>query len=104
MRGDAPAVTVLMPIWDAEAYLAKALDSVLAQTFDDFELLVVDDGSRDSGPDLVRGCPDARVRLMSLGENRGLVTALNAGLALMASSTIANWSREWTGDRYTPRC
>ena len=42
MMGDAPTVTVLMPIWQAEAYLAEALDSVLAQTFDDFELLVVD--------------------------------------------------------------
>ncbi len=89
MRGDAPAVTVLMPIWDAEVYLAKALDSVLAQTFDDFELLVVDDGSRDGGPDLVRACPDARVRLSSLGENRGLVAAPNAGLAQARGRYVA---------------
>ena len=89
MSGDAPAVTVLLPIRDAEAHLREALDSVLAQTFDDFELLVVDDGSRDGGPDLVRACPDARVRLSSLGENRGLVAALNAGLVQARGRYIA---------------
>ncbi len=89
MSGDAPAVTVLLPIWDAEAYLGEALDSVRAQTFDDFEVLVVDDGSRDGGPDLVRACPDARVRLSSLGENRGLVAALNAGLVQARGRYIA---------------
>ena len=89
MSGDAPAVTVLLPIWDAESHLREALDSVLAQTFDDFELLVVDDGSRDGGPDLVRGCADARVRLSSLGENRGLVAALNAGLVQARGRYVA---------------
>lgn len=74
----APRVSVLLPVFNAAAYAGDAVRSILVQTFTDFELLIVDDGSSDSSPrilqELARG--DARVRLTSRA-NRGLVATLN---------------------------
>jgi glycosyltransferase involved in cell wall biosynthesis len=75
----APAVTVLMPVRDGARFLDEALDSVFAQTFEDFELLVVDDGSTDSTPDLLARRQDPRLRVVPAA-GRGLVAALQQGL------------------------
>jgi hypothetical protein len=84
-----PTVTVLMPVFDAAAHLRQAIDSVLAQTFEDFELLVMDDGSTDGSADLVRGYADARIRLERHDRNRGVVATLNAGIARARGRYIA---------------
>ena len=57
-----PTVSVLLPVWNAQRYLAGAIESVLAQTFSDFELLVVDDGSSDGSGPLIRRYRDRRIR------------------------------------------
>jgi GT2 family glycosyltransferase len=71
-------VSVLMPVLNEERYLAAAIESVLGQTFADFEFLALDDGSTDATPDILReyGRRDRRMRIISRG-NRGLVASLN---------------------------
>ena len=71
-------VSVLMAVWNGEKYLSLSMDSILAQTFTDFELLVLDDGSTDSTLDILRkyAARDHRVRVITR-ENRGLVASLN---------------------------
>ena len=83
-------VSVVMPIRDGERWLAQAIESVLSQTFGDFELLVIDDGSRDETPGIIAGLAkrDARIRHVSQ-DSLGLVAALNSGLALASGEFIA---------------
>jgi len=83
-----PRITVVIPLYQTEALIGEALRSVLDQTFDDFEVVVVDDGSRDRGPDIVRACGDGRVRLVQQ-ENRGLAGARNTGIREARGEIVA---------------
>lgn len=73
-------ITVLMPVYNGADYIDEAIDSILNQTFEDFELLVIDDGSTDSSANLVAALNDVRIRLLRQPQNLGLVAALNRGL------------------------
>lgn len=75
---DSMEVSVLMPVYNAERYLAEAVESILDQTFADFEFLIVDDGSTDRSLSILQGyaATDSRVRLYSR-HNTGLVATLN---------------------------
>lgn len=75
-----PAVTIVLPVFNRVQVVARAVDSVLDQTFEDFELVVVDDGSSDGTPDLVAGFLDSRIRLISMPQNRGACAARNRGI------------------------
>ena len=90
MSSAAPRVSVLLPVYNAERYLAVAVDSILGQTFTDFELIVVDDGSTDrSGEMLARyAAADPRVRVISR-PNTGYVPALNEMLAAARGPLVA---------------
>jgi glycosyltransferase involved in cell wall biosynthesis len=72
-----PTVSVLLPVWNAERYLAGAIESVLAQTFTDFELLVVDDGSSDGSGPLIRRYRDRRIQCTVNEKNLGVTRSLN---------------------------
>lgn len=67
----APTVSVLIPTFNGAAFIREAIGSVLAQTFDDFEVIVVDDGSSDATPEIVSAVPDSRVRLLRNRANVG---------------------------------
>lgn len=71
-----PRVSVLLPVHNAERYLREAVDSILAQTFTDFELLAHDDGSKDGSLALLRSYTDPRLAI-SAGANRGVAPVLN---------------------------
>jgi hypothetical protein len=86
-----PKVTVLMPVFNRERFVDEAIQSVIAQDFADFELLVVDDGSTDRTPEVLRDWTqrDARIVVVALAENQGIPAALNAGLAHARAPYIA---------------
>jgi glycosyltransferase involved in cell wall biosynthesis len=77
----AVSVSVILPTYNRATLLSRSIGSVLVQTFEDFELIVVDDGSGDDTADVVKAIGDPRVRYVPLGRNRGLSAARNAGLA-----------------------
>jgi glycosyltransferase involved in cell wall biosynthesis len=87
--GHRPAVTVLMPVHNAGAFLREAVDSILAQTFKDFEFLVINDGSTDGAFDALRTLRDPRLRLVDNPRNLGLIATLNLGLKLARAPLLA---------------
>ena len=89
MPTSAPRVTVLLPVYNAVRYAADALRSVLTQSFTNFEVLVLDDGSTDGSADVVGSFDDPRVRLVRAASNVGLTPTLNRGLALARGELIA---------------
>jgi len=95
-----PRVTVVMPVFNGEIYIREAIESVLAQTFGDFILLVVNDGSTDSSMSIVRSYQDSRIRIIENDGNQGLVKSLNRAVALIGTEYIARmdcddiWSSE----------
>src|SRR2546423_2509544 len=93
-----PTVSVILPVYNGENYVREAVESVLGQTLRDFELIVVDDGSKDSTPDIMRGCDDARVRYVRQ-ENTGVAGAFNHGIRLARGRYISWLSHD---DRFMP--
>lgn len=72
-------VSVVMPVYGAEQYVALAVQSVLDQTYSNFELLIIDDGSRDRSIEICQQFTDSRIRIIHQ-ENRGLAGARNTGI------------------------
>ena len=81
MSCEKPLLSIIVPVYNVERYLPKCMDSILAQTFTDFELILVDDGSPDNCPALcdAAAAKDARIRVIHQ-KNGGLSAARNAGL------------------------
>jgi glycosyltransferase involved in cell wall biosynthesis len=84
-----PAVTVLMPAYNAAAFLEEAIRSVLQQSFTDLELLIIDDGSTDGTAEVVAAFNDPRINYVRHSANRGLVAVLNEGLDLAQGTYVA---------------
>src|SRR6266851_288675 len=85
-----PTVSVVMSVYNGEAFLPEAVESILAQTFREFEFLVIDDGSKDGTAEILGGyaSQDRRVRVVR-HENKGRVTSLNVGIGLATGKYIA---------------
>ena len=95
-----PAVSVIMPVYNAGKYLRGAIDSVLAQTFRDFELLLIDDGATDGSGTVCDeyAAKDARVRVRH-GRNGGICASRNVGLSLAQGEWIGFCDHD---DAYEP--
>jgi glycosyltransferase involved in cell wall biosynthesis len=78
-----------MAVHNGEKYLGEAIDSTLAQTFTDFEFIIVDDGSTDNTTQIIQGYNDERIRMILNDENIGLTRSLNKGLELARGEYIA---------------
>ena len=87
----APLVSVVMPVFNGERFLAEAIESILAQTFTDFELLIVDDGSQDNSAEIIRAYEerDDRIRFFQLERNVGMASARNHALDASKGEYIA---------------
>ena len=83
-----PIVSVIMPVYNTAKYVQSAIESVLAQTFTDFELLIIDDAGQDNSIDLCRAYHDPRIRIISQ-PNRGLAGARNTGIRTARGQFIA---------------
>src|SRR5258706_12177501 len=86
-------LTVLMPAWNAEKFIAEAITSVLKQTFRDFELLIVNDGSTDNTLSEIKKVNDPRIRVIQQ-EHRGIATSLNNGLKEARGIYIARFDAD----------
>jgi glycosyltransferase involved in cell wall biosynthesis len=95
-----PKVTVVMSVYNDEPYLAEAVESILGQTFKNFEFLIVDDGSTDKSSAILKkyAAKDKRIRLLSQ-KNRGLVASLNRSIKEAGSEYIA---RQDADDKSAP--
>lgn len=89
MKASAPRVTVLMGVYNGSNFVGAAVDSILAQTFTDFELLVVDDASTDSSAAILSRYRDPRIRIIRNESNCGLTRSLNIGLAVVRGELLA---------------
>ena len=90
-----PKITVLMPVFNAENFLNKAIESILTQTFKDFEFLIINDGSTDNSEQIINNYAkkDSRIRLINR-ENHGLVDTLNFGLKQAKAELIARFDAD----------
>jgi len=79
--GSQPTLSVLMPVYNGRDYLRPAIDSILNQTFTDFELIIVNDGSTDDSRSIIEEYSDRRILLINQ-KNQGVARSLNNGLEL----------------------
>ncbi|MGE0409964.1 MAG: glycosyltransferase family 2 protein [Amphiplicatus sp.] len=86
-----PRLSVVMPVFNGEAYLAEAIESILGQTASDYEFLILDDGSTDRTPDIARAyaARDSRIRYLRDDANVGVARRLNQGVRLAKAPLIA---------------
>ncbi|MGZ9809190.1 glycosyltransferase [Pseudoroseicyclus sp. H15] len=100
LAGEArPRVSVVMPVFNRETIVGDAIRSVLAQSWPDVELIVVDDGSRDRSADVVRSFDDPRLRFIELGQNQGHSAARNAGGRAATGEYVAYLDSDNTWDK-----
>ena len=84
-----PAISVVMPVYNAAPFLREAIDSILTQSFSDFELLILNDGSTDASKEIISSYADARIRLIDHNVNRGYVKLLNEGIGIASGKYLA---------------
>lgn len=84
-----PRVSVLMPAYNAAPFLHQAVESILTQTFTDFEFIIIDDGSTDATPTILAEYTDPRIRVVRKARNEGLVSALNLGIEMARGKYLA---------------
>ena len=82
-------VTVLMAAYNGARYLKDAIDSILNQTFKDFEILIIDDGSTDQSAEIVQSYKDPRIRFLRNEQNMGIVVTRNRGIKEMRGEYLA---------------
>jgi len=83
-----PKISVVMPVYNSERYLREALDSIINQSFSDFECLVIDDGSTDGSSDIIKSFNDPRIICITK-DHSGLIDTLNQGIAQCKGDYIA---------------
>lgn len=98
--GPAPRVSVAISTWNRAHLVGRAIRSALAQTFEDFELLVVDDGSTDDTPDVLAGVDDRRLHRVRHQRNHGISRTRNTAVGLARGEWLAflDDDNEWTPD------
>ena len=99
-------VSILLPVYNGETYLKEAIESILSQSFDDFELLILNDASTDNSKKIILAYQDKRIRYIENESNLGLVRTLNRGIELSTGEFIARMDQDdiSTTDRIAKQC
>ena len=84
-----PLVSVLLPVYNSEKYLRHSIESILNQTYDNFELILINDGSSDGSQIIIKEINDPRLVVLEFEENKGIVEALNYGMDACKGKYIA---------------
>jgi glycosyltransferase involved in cell wall biosynthesis len=89
-----PRVSVFMPVYNAEQYLNESIDSILNQSFIDFEFVIVNDGSTDRSAEVIKTYTDPRIRFIENTQNLGLIASLNIGLETCKGEYIVRMDQD----------
>ena len=89
-----PRISVVLPVYNGGPYIDEAVQSILDQTFPDFELIVIDDGSSDDSAERIARFDDPRLRFVENERNIGLIETLNKGLGLARGAFIARMDQD----------
>lgn len=84
-----PKISVVMPAYNAEKYIAEAINSILSQTFTDFEFIIINDASIDSTKEIIESFQDSRIILINNKQNQGVANSLNIGISAARGKYIA---------------
>jgi glycosyltransferase involved in cell wall biosynthesis len=84
-----PNISVLLPVYNAQEFLVEAMESILNQSFKDFEFIIINDGSTDNSKEIIKNFTDERIKYVENEQNIGLIATLNKGLDLAAGKYIA---------------
>lgn len=95
-----PKISVLMPVYNAEKFLKKAINSILGQTFKDYEFLIINDGSTDNSKKIILSYKDSRIRYYENKINQGVIKTLNRGLRLSKGKYIARMDADDISMKY----
>ncbi len=76
-----PLVSVLMPVYNTERHIREAIDSILNQTYINFEFVIINDGSKDESASVINSYKDSRIKLITNSDNKGLIYSLNYGIS-----------------------
>lgn len=93
-----PHITVLMPVYNAGRYLREAIDSILSQSFTNFEFLIINDGSSDNSEEIIKSYTDTRIRYIKNETNIKLIATLNKGIDLATGKYIARMDADDTSE------
>ena len=93
-------VSVVMPAYNAEKYISEAINSILNQTYTNFEFIIINDGSTDRTADIVESFADKRIVYLENKKNMGIVYSLNRGLAFAKGEYIARMDAEDYHQKY----
>ena len=85
----APIISIILPVYNGELYLSSCIESILNQTYKDFELIIVNDGSSDRSESIIRSFTDDRIQYVKNDRNIGLIYSLNRGIDLAKGAFIA---------------
>ena len=89
MKTSPPKISVNMPVYNGEQFLEEAIDSILDQTFNDFEFLIINDGSTDKSKEIIKSYSDPRIRYFENKKNLGITATRNIGLAQAQGEYLA---------------
>ncbi len=84
-----PLISVVMSVYNSATYLREAMDSILNQSYSNFEFIIINDGSKDESLSILRSYTDSRIKLFDNGENKGLIYSLNKGIEAATGKYIA---------------
>ncbi|MDG2433716.1 glycosyltransferase family 2 protein [Flavobacterium sp.] len=84
-----PSISVIIPVYNVAAYIEEAVNSILNQTIQDFEIIIIDDCSTDGTIDILESIKDARIKIFKKDKNKGLIYSLNFGFKIAQGKYIA---------------